>query len=37
MNEAPQMVQYLLGSPIAVAAVAAIILNLVMPKRHPLV
>ena len=37
MNEAPQMVQYLLGSPIAVAAVAAIILNLVMPKLHPLV
>lgn len=31
---APQMVQYLLGSPIAVAALTAIILNLLMPRRH---
>lgn len=31
---APQMLQYLLGSPIAVAALAAIILNLLMPRRH---
>lgn len=36
MHEAPQMIQYLLGSPIAVAAVAAIILNLLMPKRRVL-
>lgn len=36
MDEAPQMVQYLLGSPIAVAAIAAIILNLLMPKRQTL-
>lgn len=32
-NAAPQMVQYLLGSPIAVAALAAIVLNLLMPKK----
>lgn len=31
---APQMLQYLLGSPIAVAALTAIILNLLMPRRH---
>lgn len=31
---APQMVQYLLGSPIAVAALTAIILNLLMPRRN---
>ncbi|AUI71049.1 nucleobase:cation symporter-2 family protein [Companilactobacillus alimentarius] len=31
-KNAPQIIQYLLGSPIAVAAIAAIILNLVMPK-----
>ncbi|HIY93707.1 uracil-xanthine permease family protein [Companilactobacillus sp. HBUAS56275] len=31
-KNAPQILQYLLGSPIAVAAIAAIILNLVMPK-----
>lgn len=31
---APQIVQYLLGSPIAVAALTAIILNLLMPRRH---
>lgn len=33
VNAAPQMVQYLLGSPIAIAALAAIILNLLMPRR----
>ncbi|WP_251548218.1 uracil-xanthine permease family protein [Limosilactobacillus caecicola] len=33
-NHAPQMVQYLLGSPIAVAALAAIILNLLMPRHQ---
>lgn len=32
-NAAPQVVQYLLGSPIAIAALAAIILNLLMPRR----
>lgn len=31
-KNAPQILQYLLGSPIAVAAIAAIILNLVMPQ-----
>ncbi len=31
---APQMVQYLLGSPIAVAALTAIILHLLMPTRR---
>ena len=31
-KNAPQILQYLLGSPIAVAAIAAIVLNLVMPK-----
>lgn len=31
---APQVVQYLLGSPIAIAALAAIILNLLMPRRN---
>ena len=36
-SQAPQIVQYLLGSPIAVAAIAAIILNLVMPREHLLV
>ncbi|MDO4903261.1 MAG: solute carrier family 23 protein [Limosilactobacillus sp.] len=30
---APQMVQYLLGSPISIAAITAIILNILMPKR----
>ena len=34
-KNAPQILQYLLGSPIAVAAIAAIILNLVMPKSSP--
>jgi Xanthine/uracil permeases len=34
-KNAPQILQYLLGSPIAVAAIAAIILNLVMPKSNP--
>ncbi|MEE6685203.1 solute carrier family 23 protein, partial [Limosilactobacillus fermentum] len=33
-NAAPQMIQYLLGSPIAVAAITAIVLNLLMPSRH---
>ena len=33
-NAAPQMIQYLLGSPIAVAAITAIVLNLFMPSRH---
>lgn len=33
VHQAPQMVQYLLGSPIAVAAFTAIILNLLMPSR----
>ncbi|WP_334328797.1 uracil-xanthine permease family protein [Companilactobacillus sp. HBUAS59699] len=32
IKQAPQIIQYLLGSPIAVAAVAAILLNLLMPK-----
>ncbi|MEQ6219265.1 solute carrier family 23 protein, partial [Levilactobacillus brevis] len=31
-KESPQLVQYLLGSPIAVAAIAAILLNLCMPS-----
>ena len=31
---APQMVQYLLGSPIAVSALTAIILNLLMPRHQ---
>ncbi|WP_295728555.1 uracil-xanthine permease family protein [uncultured Limosilactobacillus sp.] len=31
---APQMLQYLLGSPIAVAALTAIVLNLLMPRRN---
>jgi len=34
-KDAPQILQYLLGSPIAAAAIAAIILNLVMPKTTP--
>ncbi|MCY9807383.1 purine/pyrimidine permease [Lentilactobacillus senioris] len=33
LAETPQTVQYLLGSPIAVAAIAAILLNLLMPKQ----
>lgn len=36
VSAAPQMVQYLLGSPIAIAALLAIILNLLMPKRAQL-
>lgn len=36
MHAAPQMVQYLLGSPIAIAALTAIVLNLVMPTRQRL-
>lgn len=31
-KESPQILQYLLGSPIAAAAIAAIVLNLLMPK-----
>lgn len=34
-KNAPQILQYLLGSPIAAAAIAAIVLNLVMPKTTP--
>ena len=33
VHGAPQMVQYLLGSPVAMAALTAIVLNLIMPKR----
>ena len=33
VHGAPQMVQYLLGSPVAMAAITAIVLNLIMPKR----
>ena len=33
ISAAPQMLQYLLGSPIAVAALTAIILHLLMPQR----
>ncbi|WP_251574137.1 uracil-xanthine permease family protein [Limosilactobacillus agrestimuris] len=33
VHGAPQMVQYLLGSPVAMAAITAIVLNLLMPKR----
>lgn len=33
VNHSPQMVQYLLGSPVAMAAITAIVLNLLMPKR----
>lgn len=33
MNASPQMVQYLLGSPIAIAAITDVILNLIMPSR----
>ena len=31
-DNAPQLLQYLLGSPVAVAALCAIILNLLMPR-----
>jgi len=34
INDAPQMIQYLLGSPITVAAVTAVILNLVLNKKE---
>ncbi|GAY73393.1 xanthine permease [Lentilactobacillus kosonis] len=34
MNSLPQMVQYLLGSPITVGAISAIILNLVMGDKQ---
>lgn len=33
VHGAPQMIQYLLGSPVAMAAITAIVLNLIMPKR----
>lgn len=33
LNSSPQMLQYLLGSPIAISAITAIILNILMPKR----
>lgn len=33
LNSAPQMLQYLLGSPIAISAITAIVLNILMPKR----
>ena len=36
LNAAPQMLQYLLGSPIAIAAITAIILNILMPRRQHL-
>lgn len=32
IKQAPQLLQYLLGSPIAIAAVSAILLNLLMPN-----
>lgn len=32
IKSTPQMIQYLLGSPISVCAIAAIILNLILPK-----
>lgn len=35
VSEAPQMLQYLLGSPITIAAISAIILNLVMGSKVP--
>ena len=33
VSGAPQMVQYLLGSPVAMAAITAIVLNLLKPRR----
>ena len=33
VSETPQMIQYLLGSPITIAALSAIIINLVMGNR----
>lgn len=33
VKAAPEMIQYILESPVAVAAIACVILNLVMPKR----
>ncbi|MBB1085980.1 uracil-xanthine permease family protein [Limosilactobacillus fastidiosus] len=33
VHSAPQMIQYLLGSPVAMAAITAIVLNLLMPKQ----
>ncbi len=34
IDETPQFVQYLLGSPIAISAIAAILLNQLMPKTR---
>ena len=34
LNAAPTMLQYLLGSPVAIAAITAIILNILMPRRQ---
>jgi NCS2 family nucleobase:cation symporter-2 len=34
-KEAPQLIQYLLSSPIAVSALLAILLNQVLPKKMP--
>ena len=36
LNAAPTMLQYLLGSPVAIAAITAIILNILMPRRQHL-
>ncbi len=33
VKAAPQMIQYVLESPVAVAAIACVILNQIMPKR----
>lgn len=35
VNSTPQIIQYLLGSPITIAAVSAIILNLIMGDHRP--
>ncbi|MQS51770.1 uracil-xanthine permease family protein [Companilactobacillus mishanensis] len=34
IKESPQLLQYLLGSPIAIAAITAILLNILMPSPH---
>lgn len=34
VSETPQMIQYLLGSPITIAAITAIVINLVMGKHQ---
>ncbi len=36
VSEAPQLIQYLLGSPITIAALSAIILNLLMSNKQTL-